>query len=76
MQHRGYALGQRDSGGGEELAGLVLGEAQLCGADLSQVTGQPQLVQAQRQVAAGGHDRAHSRRQARQQCRELPGGLG
>jgi len=41
-------LGQRDSGGGEELAGLVLGEAQLRGADLSQVTGQPQLVQAQR----------------------------
>jgi hypothetical protein len=48
MQHRGYVLGQRDSGGGEELAGLVLGEAQLRGADLSQVTGQPQLVQAQR----------------------------
>jgi hypothetical protein len=51
MQHRGHVLGQRDSGGGEELAGLVLGEAQLGGADLGQVTGQPQLMQAQRRVA-------------------------
>jgi hypothetical protein len=66
MQHRRDVLGQRDSGGGEELAGLVLCEAQLHGADLGQVTGQPQLVQAQRQVAAGGHDRADFRRQPRQ----------
>jgi hypothetical protein len=51
MQHRGRVPGQRDSGGREELAGLVLGEAQLRGADLGQVTGQPQLVQPQRQVA-------------------------
>jgi hypothetical protein len=76
MQHRGHVLGQRDPGGGQELTGLVLGEAQLPGADLGQVTGQPQLVQAQRQVATGGHDRPDSRRQARQQRGELPGRLG
>ena len=76
MQHRGHGRGQRDSGDRQELAGLVLGEAQLRGADLGQVTGQPQLVQAQRQVAAGGDDHADTSRQARQQRRELPGGLG
>jgi hypothetical protein len=27
MQHRRGVLGQRDSGGGEELTGLLLGEA-------------------------------------------------
>jgi hypothetical protein len=41
MQHRGRVLGQRNSGGGEELTGLLLSEAQLRGADLGQVTGQP-----------------------------------
>jgi hypothetical protein len=53
MQHRGHVLGQRDSGGREELTGLVLGEAQLRGTDLGQITGQPQLVQTQRKVASG-----------------------
>jgi hypothetical protein len=76
MQHRRRVIGQRDSGGGEELTGLVLGEAQLRGADLRQVAGKSQLMQAQRQVSAGGDDRPDSRRQARQQRCELPGGVG
>src|SRR5262249_5016621 len=55
VQHGHYRVGQRDPGGSQELAGLVLGEAQLRGADLGQLPGQPELVQAQREVAAGGH---------------------
>ena len=69
-------VGQRDPGGGQQPAGLVLGEAQLRGADLGQLSGQPQLVQAQRRVAAGGHDRVDVRGEARQQGRELLVGLG
>ena len=48
-------------GGGQQLAGLVFGEAQVRGADLGQLPGQPELVQAQRQVAAGGQDRMDAR---------------
>ena len=35
-----------------------------------------QLVQAQRQVSAGGHDRVDALRQVRQQLPEFPDGLG
>jgi hypothetical protein len=76
MQHHGRIVGQRDAASGEELTGLVLGKAELRGANLGQLLGQPQPVQAQRQVTAGGHDRPDPRRQARQQSCELPGGLG
>jgi len=76
VQHGQHRVGQREPGSGQELTGLVLGEAQLRGADLGQLPGQPELVQAQREVAAGGHDRMDARGQARQQRRELPGGLG
>jgi len=69
-------VGQRDPGGGQQLAGLVLGEAQLRGTDLDQLPGQPQPVQAQRRVAAGGQDRVYARGEARQQRRELLSGLG
>ncbi len=76
VQHGDHRVGQRNPGGGQQPAGLVFGEAQLRGADLGQLPGQPELVQAQRGVAAGGHDRMDARGEAHQQRRELLGGLG
>jgi hypothetical protein len=59
MQQRRPGLGQRDTRGGEKLAGLPLGEAQLRRADLGELAGQPQLMQAQPQIAACGQHRVH-----------------
>ena len=61
--------------GVEQLAGLPLGEAQIRRADLGQLARQAQLVQAQRQIAAGGQDRVHVRGEVRQQPGELGEGL-
>ena len=66
----------RSSGGGQQPASLVFGEAELGSADLGQLTGQPELVQAQWGVAAGGQDRMDAWGEVGQQRRELPGGLG
>jgi hypothetical protein len=70
MQQRRPGLRQRDTRGGEELAALPLGEAQVCGADLGELAGQAQLMQAQPQVAACGQHRMHVRGEVRQQAGE------
>jgi hypothetical protein len=75
VQQAGHMVGQHDSGGAQELAGLGLREAQLRGADLGQFTGEPQLVQAQRRVVAGGHDRVDTPGEVRQQGCQLLDGL-
>lgn len=77
LVQRGHRLvGQRDPGGREQLASLVLGEEQLRRADLGQLSRQPELMQAQRKVAAGGYDHMDVRGEVRQQGGELLDGLG
>ena len=46
VQQRRPGLGQRDTRGVEQLAGLALGKAQVRRADLGQLAGQAQLMQA------------------------------
>ena len=46
VQQRGPGLGQRDTRGVEQLACFALGEAQVGRADLGQLAGQAQLMQA------------------------------
>ena len=46
VQQRRPGLGQRDARGVEQLAGFALGEAQVGRADLGQLAGQAQLMQA------------------------------
>jgi hypothetical protein len=67
VEHGGDVVGQRDPGGGHQLPGLLLGETQLGDADLGQLAGQSQSVQAQRRVVTGGHDRVCVRGEVRQQ---------
>ena len=75
VQQRRSGLGQRDTRGGEQLAGLPLGEPQIRGADLGQLAGQPQPMQAQPQVAACGQHRVHAGGKVRQQPGELGEGV-
>ena len=72
VQQRDPGFGQRDPRGVEQQAGLALGEAQIGRADLGQLARQPQLVQAQPQIMAGGQQRVGARRKVCQQ----PGQLG
>ena len=46
VEQGGHVVGQHDAGRGHEFPGLLLGEAQLRHADLGQLPGQPQPVQA------------------------------
>jgi hypothetical protein len=71
VQQRRPGLGQRDTRGFEELAGLPLGEPQVRGADLGQLVRQPQLMQAQPEIAAGRHDGVRLGREVRQQAGKL-----
>jgi hypothetical protein len=61
VQQRDPGLGQRDARGLQQLAGLLLGKAQVRRADLGQLAGQPQLVQAQPHIVTRGQDRVHAR---------------
>ena len=59
VQQRRSGVRQRDPRGIEKLARLALGEAQIRRADLGQLAGQAQLMQAQREIAARGQHRVH-----------------
>jgi hypothetical protein len=72
VQQRDPGLGQRDARGLQQLAGLLLGKAQVRRADLGQLAGQPQLVQAQPHIVTRGQDRVHARGKVHRQ----PGQLG
>jgi hypothetical protein len=52
VQRRGRGIGQVDPGAYEQFPRLVLGEAQIAGADLGDVVGKPQPVQPDRRIAA------------------------
>ncbi len=71
VQQRYPGLGQPDTRGVEKLTGFALAEAQIGRADLGQLAGQPQLMQAQPQIATGGQDRVCARGKVRQQAGEL-----
>ena len=75
VQQRRPGLGQRDARGVEKLAGFALGKAQVGRADLGQLAGQAQLMQAQPQIVTRGQDRVHVRGKVRQQPGELGEGL-
>ena len=75
VQSRRAGLGQRDARGIEQLAGLALGEPQIRRADLGQLAGQAQLMQAQPQIATRGQDRMPIGRKTGQQPGELGEGL-
>ena len=75
MQQRDPGLGQRDTRGVEKLAGLAVGKAQISRADLGQLAGQAQLVQAQPHIVTRGHYRVHVRGKVGQQPGELSGGF-
>jgi hypothetical protein len=57
VQQRCSGFGQRDTRGVQQLPCLALGEAQVRLADLSQLTGQAQPVQPQREIVPGDQDR-------------------
>ena len=71
VQQRGPGFGQRDTQGVEQLAGLMLGEAQVGRADLGQLAGQAQLMQPQPQIVTRGQQGVHVRRKVGQQPAEL-----
>ena len=71
VQQRRSGLGQRDTRGIEQLACFALGEAQIGRADLGELAGQAQLMQAQPQIATRGQHRVHVRGKVRQQPGEL-----
>jgi hypothetical protein len=75
VQQRRAGLGQLDAGGGQQLAGLVPGKAQVRRADLSQLAGQAQLMQAQPQITARGHDRVAVGGKVCQQVGEMGEGV-
>ena len=75
VQQRRPGLRQCDIRGGEKLAGLLPGETQIRRADLSELAGQAQLMQAQPQVAARGQHRVHAGGKVRQQPGELGEGV-
>ena len=72
VQQRDPGRRQRDARGVEELAGFALGKAQVRRADLGELAGQAQLVQAQPHIVARGQDRVRIWGKVRQQ----PGQLG
>ena len=59
MQPRRSGLRQRDTRGIEQLACFALAEAQIGRADLGQLAGQAQLMQAQREIATRRQHRMH-----------------
>ena len=71
VQQRCSGFGQRDARGVEQVAGFIPGKAQVGRADLGQLAGQAQLVQAQPQIVARGQDRVRVQRKVRQQPGEL-----
>ena len=71
VQQRDPGLRQRDPRGVEQLAGLALGKAQVRRADLGQLAGQAQLMQAQPHIVTRGQDRVHLRGKVRQQPGQL-----
>ena len=75
VQQRRAGLRQRDTRGGEKLTCLPLGKPQVCRADLGQLAGQAQLMQAQPKIAARGQHRVHVRGKVRQQPGELGQGV-
>ena len=62
VQQRHPGVRQLDTRGGEKLAGFVFGEPQIRRADLGELPRQAQLMQAQRQIAAGRQQRVHAGR--------------
>ena len=75
VQQRRPGPGQRDTRGGEKLAGVALGEAQVRGADLGEFAGQAQLMQAQPQIVTRGQHRVRAGGKVCQQAGELGEGL-
>ncbi len=75
VQPRRAGLGQRDTRGLQQLACLALGEAQIRRADLGQLAGQAQLMQAQLEIAARGQDCVPVGGKVRQQAGELGEGV-
>ena len=75
LQQRRAGLGQRDTRGIKQLAGLAFGEPQIRRADLGQLAGQAQLMQAQPQIATRGQYRMPIWGKAGQQPGELGEGL-
>ncbi len=71
MQQRGTGLGQRDTGGSQQLTCLGQAEAQFGRAEFGQLTGQPQLMQPQWQITPRRDYRVGVRRKAGQQAGEL-----
>ena len=71
VQQRRPGVGQRDTRGVQQLAGFALGEAQVGRADLGQLAGQAQLMQAQPQIVTRGQHRVRVPGKVRQQPAEL-----
>ena len=71
VQQRDPGLRQHDARGVKQLAGFALGKAQIRGADLGELAGQAQLMQAQPQIVTRGQHRVHVRGKVRQQPGEL-----
>ena len=71
VQQRRPRRRQRDTRGIKQLAGLALGKAQIRRADLGQLAGQAQLMQAQPHIVTRGQYRVHLRGKVRQQPGQL-----
>jgi hypothetical protein len=71
VEQRDPGRRQRDARGVEQFAGLALSEAQVGRADLGQLAGQAQLMQAQPDIVTRGQYRVHLRRKAGQQPGQL-----
>jgi hypothetical protein len=76
VQQRRARLGQRDPRGVQQLACFAFGKAQVGRADLGQLAGQAELVQAQPHIVTRGQHRVRVRGKVRQQPGELSEGLG
>ena len=75
VQQCGAGRGKGDARGVEQLAGLALGEAQLFGADLGELTGQAQLMQAEPEITTRGQHRVRVGGKAGQEQGELGQGV-